>query len=84
MFHLCTQPRNQDFNASELLALCFTTHVFIGGDFNVYHKTFGIRYQNRDGHHIVEVLENIPEAILLNKTEPTHIARNNLDLTFIS
>ncbi len=70
---------------SELLALCATTSVFIGGDFNAHHTILGSRRQNRDGHHLADVMANVPEATLLNTIgEPTHIQGGILDLSFAS
>ena len=69
---------------TELLAECKTGNIFIGGDFNAHHSTLGSIRNNRNGHHIIETLNNIPEATLLNNQEPTHIAGRVLDLSFLS
>ncbi|KAG7172009.1 hypothetical protein Hamer_G000981 [Homarus americanus] len=39
---------------------------------------------NQDGHHLVELLTDVPEITLINTGEPTHIRGGTLDLTFIS
>ncbi|KAG7174155.1 hypothetical protein Hamer_G003039 [Homarus americanus] len=39
---------------------------------------------NLDGHHLVELLTDVPEITLINTGEPTHILGGTLDLTFIS
>lgn len=70
--------------AGELLSLCSTASVFIGGDFNAHHHFLGSTSNNRKGHHLAECMENIPEATLLNTIEPTHIAGGILDLSFTS
>lgn len=84
VYNIYNNPASENFDISEVLALCATTHTFIGGDFNAHHRNFGSRQQNRNGHHIVEVMANLPEVKLLNSKEPTHIAGGILDLTFIS
>lgn len=73
-----------ELDASELLALCATSEVFIGGDFNAHHEVIGSPRNNRNGCHLAEALESIPEATLLNNGEPTHIAGGILDLSFTS
>ena len=69
---------------SELLALCATTGVFIGGDFNAHHNILGSDRQNRSGQHLAEVMDTVPEATLLNTGEPTHIHGGILDLSYSS
>ncbi|KAG7162995.1 RNA-directed DNA polymerase from mobile element jockey-like 46, partial [Homarus americanus] len=56
-----------------------------GGDFNAHHPTINSTTRmNQDGHHLVELLTDVPEITLINTGEPTHILGGTLDLTFIS
>ncbi|MPC84007.1 hypothetical protein E2C01_078732 [Portunus trituberculatus] len=84
VYNIYNNPASADFDISEVLALCATTHTYVGGDFNAHHKTLGSKHQNRSGHHIVDVMANLPEVTLLHSKEPTHIAGGILDLTFVS
>ena len=68
----------------ELLELCTSTNVFIGGDFNAHHTILGSARHNRSGQLLAEAMQNTPEATLLNTGEPTHIAGGVLDLSFAS
>ena len=84
IYNIYNGPRSINFDISEILATCASTHTFIGGDFNAHHETLGSKSRNRSGHHIAEAMANIPEARLLNSGEATHIAGGILDLSFVS
>ena len=84
IYNIYNKPAGTEMDISELLAQCTSESIFIGGDFNAHHNTLGSNKNNRNGHHITETLDNIPEAVLLNDKEPTHIAGGVLDLSFLS
>ncbi|KAK3883968.1 hypothetical protein Pcinc_011731 [Petrolisthes cinctipes] len=72
-------------DVSELLPLAATETALIGGDFNCHHRDLhSSAPNNRDGRHLVGVLESTSGGSLLNTGEPTHICGGRLDLTFVS
>lgn len=83
IYNVCYHPGNQ-LEADELLTLCATTSIFIGGDFNTHHQVLGSTSNNSTGHHLAESMQSVPEATLLNTGEPTYIAGGILDLSFTS
>ncbi|XP_045105292.1 uncharacterized protein LOC123500718 [Portunus trituberculatus] len=85
VYNLYSAPHNPGLDVSELLALCTTTPTIIGGDLNAHHEILGSRSRNnRRGHHLAAVMQNVPEACIMNTYEPTHIDGGVLDLTWVS
>ncbi|KAG7160423.1 RNA-directed DNA polymerase from mobile element jockey-like 33, partial [Homarus americanus] len=79
------KPPTKRLEAGELLTQATQELVLIAGDFNAHHPTINSTPRmNLDGHHLVELLTDVPEITLINTGEPTHILRGTLDLTFIS
>ncbi|KAG7176703.1 putative RNA-directed DNA polymerase from mobile element jockey-like 87, partial [Homarus americanus] len=79
------KPPPKRLEAGELLTQATQELVLIAGDFNAHHPTINpTTTKNQDGHHLVELLTDVPEITLINTGEPTHILGGTLDLTFIS
>ncbi|KAG7169518.1 putative RNA-directed DNA polymerase from mobile element jockey-like 55, partial [Homarus americanus] len=79
------KPPPKRLEAGELLTQATQELVLIAGDFNAHHPTINpTTSMNQDGHHLVELLTDVPEITLINTGEPTHILGGTLDLTFIS
>ncbi|KAG7178202.1 putative Endonuclease-reverse transcriptase-containing protein 2 [Homarus americanus] len=79
------KPPTKQLEAGELLTQATQELVLIAGDFSAHHPTFNSTTKmNQEGHHLVELLTDVPEITLINTGEPTHILGGTLDLTFIS
>ncbi|KAG0726314.1 hypothetical protein GWK47_036866 [Chionoecetes opilio] len=75
----------RQLEADELLSLATHISVLVGGDFNAHHPMLqSVSPTNRAGRHLAAVLEEVPEIVLLNTGEPTHVRGGRLDLTLIS
>ncbi|KAG7165289.1 RNA-directed DNA polymerase from mobile element jockey-like 19 [Homarus americanus] len=70
---------------TKLLTQATQELVLIAGDFIADHPTINSTTRmNQDGHHLVELLTDVPEITLINTGEPTHILGGTLDFTFFS
>ncbi|KAG7157184.1 putative Endonuclease-reverse transcriptase-containing protein 4 [Homarus americanus] len=79
------KPPPKRLEAGELLTQAIQELVLIVGDFNAHHPTINsTTTMNKDGHHLIELLTDVPEITLINTGEPTYILGGTLDLTFIS
>ncbi|KAG7164024.1 putative RNA-directed DNA polymerase from mobile element jockey-like 53, partial [Homarus americanus] len=79
------KPPPKRLEAGELLTQATQELVLIAGDFNAHHPTINSTTRmSQVGHHLVELLTDVPEITLINTGEPTHILGGTLDLTFIS
>ncbi|KAG7157142.1 putative RNA-directed DNA polymerase from mobile element jockey-like 52, partial [Homarus americanus] len=79
------KPPTKRLEAGELLTQATQELVLIAGDFNAHHPTINSTTRmNLDGHHLLELLTDVPEKTLSNTGEPMHILGGTLDLTFIS
>lgn len=69
---------------SELLSFTPEASVFIGGDLNAHHNTWGSPRNNAAGRRLAAILPDTPGVRLLSAFEPTRIHGRCLDLAFVS
>ncbi|XP_050714974.1 uncharacterized protein LOC126997803 [Eriocheir sinensis] len=59
--------------------------MLVAGDFNAHHPILqSVSRPNPAGRHLAAVLEDLPEVVLLNNGEDTHVRGGRLDLTLVS
>ena len=84
VYNLYRSPRHQ-LEAGELLTLATHTSVLVAGDLNAHHPVLhSVSPTNTTGRHLAALLTEVPNVVLLNTGEPTHILGGRLDLTLVS
>ena len=73
------KPRLSNFEAGKLMALTAQEPILIAGDFNAHHPILHSTLTPNAAVHLATLLEGIPELVLLNTDEPTHIMGGCLD-----
>lgn len=84
IYNIYSGPGRQ-LEAGEVLSLATHVNILVAGDFNAHHPILqSVSRPNPAGRHLAAVLEDLPEVVLLNNGEATHVRGGRLDLTLVS